>query len=217
MFIAPMDTPGIKLICRGSYELAAAATGSPWDYPLTSRFDENDAIFVFDNAFIPWENVFIHRDVAAAEGLLSEVGLRQRLHAAGLHAARGKARFHRRPAAQGRARDRRRGVPRRAGADRRGDRLAQPVLVAHRRHGVQSRALGRRRGAAQHPRVDRLPPVHDRGLSGGALDRREGDRLGPDLPALACPRLQEPGHRQVPGALRARLERHRLQGRASRP
>jgi 4-hydroxyphenylacetate 3-monooxygenase len=63
MFIAPMDTPGIKLICRGSYELAAAATGSAWDYPLTSRYDENDAIFVFDNAFIPWENVFIHRDV----------------------------------------------------------------------------------------------------------------------------------------------------------
>ena len=63
MFIAPMNTPGIKLICRPSYELAAAATGSPWDYPLTSRFDENDAIFVFDNAFIPWENVIIHRDV----------------------------------------------------------------------------------------------------------------------------------------------------------
>jgi 4-hydroxyphenylacetate 3-monooxygenase len=63
MFIAPMNKPGIKLICRASYEAAAAATGSPWDYPLTSRFDENDAIFVFDNAFIPWENVFIHRDV----------------------------------------------------------------------------------------------------------------------------------------------------------
>jgi 4-hydroxyphenylacetate 3-monooxygenase len=63
MFIAPMDTPGIKLICRPSYEFAAAAAGSPWDYPLSSRFDENDAIFVFDNAFIPWENVIIHRDI----------------------------------------------------------------------------------------------------------------------------------------------------------
>jgi 4-hydroxyphenylacetate 3-monooxygenase len=63
MFMAPMHTPGIKLICRASYELTAAATGSAWDYPLTSRFDENDAIFVFDNVFIPWENVFIHRDV----------------------------------------------------------------------------------------------------------------------------------------------------------
>ena len=63
MFIAPMDTPGIKLICRPSYELAAAATGSPWDYPLTSRFDENDAIFVFDNVLIPWEDVLLHRDL----------------------------------------------------------------------------------------------------------------------------------------------------------
>ncbi|HYA04970.1 MAG TPA: 4-hydroxyphenylacetate 3-hydroxylase N-terminal domain-containing protein [Xanthobacteraceae bacterium] len=63
MFIAPMNTAGIKLICRTSYEFAAAATGSPWDYPLTSRYDENDAIFVFDNAFIPWENVLIHRDM----------------------------------------------------------------------------------------------------------------------------------------------------------
>jgi 4-hydroxyphenylacetate 3-monooxygenase len=63
MFIAPMNTPGIKLICRPSYEMAAGATGSPFDYPLTSRFDENDSIFVFDNALIPWENVLIHRDV----------------------------------------------------------------------------------------------------------------------------------------------------------
>jgi 4-hydroxyphenylacetate 3-monooxygenase len=63
MFIAPMNTPGVKLICRASYEMASAATGSPWDYPLTSRFDENDAIILFDNAFIPWENVMIHRDV----------------------------------------------------------------------------------------------------------------------------------------------------------
>src|SRR6266567_2735680 len=61
--IVPTEAPGVKLICRPSYEMAAAATGSPFDYPLTSRFDENDSIFVFDNAFIPWENVLIHRDV----------------------------------------------------------------------------------------------------------------------------------------------------------
>jgi len=74
MFIAPMNTPGIKLICRQSYEFAAAATGSPWDYPLTSRFDENDAIFVFDNAFIPWENVFIHRDVERLKNFYPKSG-----------------------------------------------------------------------------------------------------------------------------------------------
>jgi 4-hydroxyphenylacetate 3-monooxygenase len=74
MFIAPMNTPGIKLICRASYEMAAAAVGSPWDYPLTSRFDENDAIFVFDNAFIPWENVLIHRDVDRLKNFYPQSG-----------------------------------------------------------------------------------------------------------------------------------------------
>ncbi len=74
MFIAPMDTAGVKLICRPSYEMAAAASGSPWDYPLTSRFDENDAIFIFDNAFIPWENVFIYRDVDRLKAFYPQSG-----------------------------------------------------------------------------------------------------------------------------------------------
>src|SRR6202171_8055 len=67
MFIAPMNVPGVKLICRTSYERAASVLGSPFDYPLSSRFDENDAIFVFDNAFIPWEDVLLHRDVEKAK------------------------------------------------------------------------------------------------------------------------------------------------------
>jgi 4-hydroxyphenylacetate 3-monooxygenase len=63
MFIAPMNAPGVKLICRASYEMAASVAGTPFDYPLSSRFDENDAIFVFDNVLIPWENVLLHRDI----------------------------------------------------------------------------------------------------------------------------------------------------------
>ena len=59
VFIAPMDTPGAKLLCRPSYEGNAR---SPFDHPLSSRFDENDAVMVFDNAFIPWENVLVYRD-----------------------------------------------------------------------------------------------------------------------------------------------------------
>ena len=62
MFIAPMNAPGVKLICRPSYEMMANVMGSPFDYPLSSRFDENDAIFVFDNVLIPWEDVLLHRD-----------------------------------------------------------------------------------------------------------------------------------------------------------
>ncbi len=63
MFIAPLNLPGIKIICRNSYEMTASVMGSPFDYPLSSRFDENDAIFLFDNVLIPWENVLLHRDI----------------------------------------------------------------------------------------------------------------------------------------------------------
>lgn len=62
MFIMPMDAPGVKLFCRTSYEQIAMATGTPYDYPLSSRFDENDAIFVLDNVLIPWEDILVYRD-----------------------------------------------------------------------------------------------------------------------------------------------------------
>ncbi|RKT19428.1 4-hydroxyphenylacetate 3-monooxygenase oxygenase component [Streptomyces sp. 1114.5] len=56
----PMNAPGMKLICRPSYTATAAAMGSPFDYPLSSRLDENDTILVLDKVLIPWENVFIY-------------------------------------------------------------------------------------------------------------------------------------------------------------
>jgi two-component FAD-dependent monooxygenase len=60
----PMDARGMKLICRQSYTAASALSGSPFDYPLSSRLDENDTILVLDKVLIPWENVFIYGDVA---------------------------------------------------------------------------------------------------------------------------------------------------------
>ncbi len=62
MFIAPANARGLKLFCRTSYERAAALYGSPFDYPLSSQFDENDAIIVLDRVFIPWQDVMIYRD-----------------------------------------------------------------------------------------------------------------------------------------------------------
>jgi 4-hydroxyphenylacetate 3-monooxygenase len=58
-----MDTPGVKLFCRPSYSMTAEVMGSPFDYPLSSRFDENDSILVFDKVLVPWENIFIYGDV----------------------------------------------------------------------------------------------------------------------------------------------------------
>jgi 4-hydroxyphenylacetate 3-monooxygenase len=62
----PMNAPGVKLICRPSYTMTAEVMGSPFDYPLSSRMDENDTVFVFDKVLIPWENIFVYGDVEKA-------------------------------------------------------------------------------------------------------------------------------------------------------
>ncbi len=79
VFMVDMATPGLKLICRPSYEAAAR---HPFEAPLAARFDENDAVVVFDDAFVPWENVFVYRDVARAKGFYAESGFfnRYNLH-----------------------------------------------------------------------------------------------------------------------------------------
>jgi 4-hydroxyphenylacetate 3-monooxygenase len=74
VFIAPMDTPGVKLICRPSYAMMAEVMGSPFDYPLSSRLDENDAILVFDRALVPWENVLVYGDVDKANNFFPHSG-----------------------------------------------------------------------------------------------------------------------------------------------
>jgi 4-hydroxyphenylacetate 3-monooxygenase len=75
VFIAPMDTPGKTLVSRRSYERSAV---SPWDNPLSARFDENDAVAVFEEAFIPWENVLVYRDVDKATSFYPASGFMNR-------------------------------------------------------------------------------------------------------------------------------------------
>ncbi|WP_245809601.1 4-hydroxyphenylacetate 3-hydroxylase N-terminal domain-containing protein [Cohnella massiliensis] len=61
-FGLPMDAPGLKLYARPSF---AADKPSVYDYPLSTQFDESDALVVFDDVFIPWEHVFVYRDIEA--------------------------------------------------------------------------------------------------------------------------------------------------------
>ncbi|MEA3215932.1 MAG: 4-hydroxyphenylacetate 3-monooxygenase, partial [Acidimicrobiia bacterium] len=82
--VTAMDAPGVKLLCRNSYELQAAATGSPFDYPLSSRLDENDAILVFDQVLVPWENVFLYGDVERIHGFFPASGFVPRFTLHGL-------------------------------------------------------------------------------------------------------------------------------------
>ncbi|MCW3038804.1 MAG: Pyoverdin chromophore biosynthetic protein pvcC [Solirubrobacterales bacterium] len=73
VFSVPMATKGLKLISRPSYEMKAAVLGSPFDYPLSSRFDENDAILILDKVLVPWENVFMY-DAEAANNFVMASG-----------------------------------------------------------------------------------------------------------------------------------------------
>jgi 4-hydroxyphenylacetate 3-monooxygenase len=55
----PMNAPGLSVLSRKSYEAHAV---SIYDNPLSSRFDENDALLYFDDVKVPWDRVFVHRD-----------------------------------------------------------------------------------------------------------------------------------------------------------
>ena len=55
----PMNAKGLRVLSRKSYEAAAV---SIFDNPISSRFDENDALIYFEDVKVPWERIFVHRD-----------------------------------------------------------------------------------------------------------------------------------------------------------
>jgi 4-hydroxyphenylacetate 3-monooxygenase len=61
-FICDLGSPNLKFICRSGF----AGRGSSADYPLSNKFDEVDALVIFDDVLIPWENVLFYRHTKAA-------------------------------------------------------------------------------------------------------------------------------------------------------
>lgn len=55
-FAIPIATPGLKLICRDSYDHEK----SRFDAPLASRYEEMDAVVIFENVLVPWERIFMY-------------------------------------------------------------------------------------------------------------------------------------------------------------
>jgi 4-hydroxyphenylacetate 3-monooxygenase len=72
--MVPTAAPGVKLLCRPSYEYMASTMGTPFDYPLSSRMDENDSILIFDNVFVPYENVFAYGDIEKVNNFFPRSG-----------------------------------------------------------------------------------------------------------------------------------------------
>tara|TARA_R110002020_G_scaffold184947_2_gene382343 strand:- start:56623 stop:58101 length:1479 start_codon:yes stop_codon:yes gene_type:complete len=62
--VLPIATKGLKLFSRKSYEHSAA---SVFDNPLSSQFDENDAVVFFDQVKVPWDRVLVNQDVQMAQ------------------------------------------------------------------------------------------------------------------------------------------------------
>ncbi len=74
VFMVPTNAKGVKLIYRVANEQRAAVLGSPFDYPLSSRLDENDAIVVMDDVLVPWEDVFVFGDIDKANNFFPRSG-----------------------------------------------------------------------------------------------------------------------------------------------
>ncbi|HZW54866.1 MAG TPA: 4-hydroxyphenylacetate 3-monooxygenase, oxygenase component [Nitrososphaerales archaeon] len=60
----PLTTKGLKFICR-----EPLCEESNFDHPLASRFDEQDAVVIFDDVLVPWDRVFLLEDVEGANTL----------------------------------------------------------------------------------------------------------------------------------------------------
>ena len=69
-FAIPCGTPGLKFLCRETFD----PHGSSFDYPLSSRFEEMDAVVVFDDVLVPWERVFLLGDVERCNKAFSATG-----------------------------------------------------------------------------------------------------------------------------------------------
>jgi 4-hydroxyphenylacetate 3-monooxygenase len=69
--VIPIAAEGLRLYPRRPYATVATST---FDYPLSSRFDESDSLVVLRDVFVPWEHVFVHRDIGLVNAQFYETG-----------------------------------------------------------------------------------------------------------------------------------------------
>jgi 4-hydroxyphenylacetate 3-monooxygenase oxygenase component len=66
------DAPGLRFISREPFD---TSDQSLWDHPLGGRFEEPDAMVIFDDVLVPWERVFLYGDVARGNALFPRTKL----------------------------------------------------------------------------------------------------------------------------------------------
>ncbi|MDY0406790.1 4-hydroxyphenylacetate 3-monooxygenase, oxygenase component [Virgibacillus sp. 179-BFC.A HS] len=69
-FSIPSNSKGLKFIARESF----VRGDSSFNYPLSSRYEEMDAIVVFDNVLVPWDRVFFYDNIEVSNRFLFSTG-----------------------------------------------------------------------------------------------------------------------------------------------
>lgn len=60
IFALPLDTPGIRQICREPYDNGDRLPGN---HPLAANFEDSDTLIIFDDVLVPWDRVFAYDNV----------------------------------------------------------------------------------------------------------------------------------------------------------
>lgn len=84
-FAVPINAKGLKLIVRP--DLAVEGALHDWEGVRARKRSAGETLTILDNVFIPWKNVFLYRDVAAASKLAMLFALWHRLSALSYRAA----------------------------------------------------------------------------------------------------------------------------------
>ena len=66
-FVIPMNAPGLSILARESFHHGQGR----FDRPLSSRFDEGDAILMFDRVLVPHERMIVDGDLAAYNSMIN--------------------------------------------------------------------------------------------------------------------------------------------------
>jgi 4-hydroxyphenylacetate 3-monooxygenase len=74
-FAIPTDAPGLRFIAREPFDYGR----SHFDHPLGSRFDESDAVVVFDDVRVPYERCFTLGDPEICNGFYTKTDALQHM------------------------------------------------------------------------------------------------------------------------------------------
>lgn len=80
-FAIPIDTPGLRIVCR---EPMQSGNRPIFDHPLASRFEEMDAVLIFNDVVVPWNRIFVHNNLEAGNTVYAQTGLSQNTHQNGV-------------------------------------------------------------------------------------------------------------------------------------